>query len=97
MSAMLNILEDYCNFRSYSYVRFDGSTKCEDRHRYVSGFRGKRFSGLSFEMSNFLVFLLHTAVNSADVILFATVYSKAHGGIHRSSMCSKGSAGVPRV
>ncbi|KAJ1969849.1 chromatin remodeling complex Adenosinetriphosphatase, partial [Dimargaris xerosporica] len=31
MSRMLDILEDYCQFRSYAYCRIDGSTNHEDR------------------------------------------------------------------
>lgn len=28
---MLNILEDYCNFREYDYCRIDGETEIQSR------------------------------------------------------------------
>nr|XP_026691907.1 lymphocyte-specific helicase-like [Ciona intestinalis] len=35
MTSLLDILEDFCNFRNHSYVRLDGSTKCEVRQERI--------------------------------------------------------------
>jgi len=35
---MLNILEDYCNFREYSFCRIDGDTKVADRDSQIEDF-----------------------------------------------------------
>ncbi len=36
MTAMLDILELYCEMRDHSFVRFDGSTPCDERFADVS-------------------------------------------------------------
>jgi len=33
---MLDILEDYCEMRNFSFVRLDGQTNCEERFNLVS-------------------------------------------------------------
>ena len=38
MTAVLNILEDYMNFRGYKYVRIDGETFIEDRDAAIEAF-----------------------------------------------------------
>lgn len=38
MTRMLDILEDYCRMRSYSYCRLDGSTLGEERERQLEEF-----------------------------------------------------------
>uniref|UniRef100_A0AC34Q1V0 Uncharacterized protein n=1 Tax=Panagrolaimus sp. JU765 TaxID=591449 RepID=A0AC34Q1V0_9BILA len=38
MTRMLNILEDYCSFRNYSYCRLDGQTAHEDRQNSINEF-----------------------------------------------------------
>ena len=46
MTRMLNILEDYCIWRSYQYCRLDGKTSLEDRDRQIQEFnkiRSKKF------------------------------------------------------
>lgn len=35
MTRMLDILEDYCVWRKYSYCRIDGQTAHEDRQRQI--------------------------------------------------------------
>jgi len=35
MTRMLDILEDYCWFKNYSYCRIDGNTPHEDRDRQI--------------------------------------------------------------
>ena len=42
MTRMLDLLQDYCDYRSYQFVRFDGSTRCEDRHQHVRWYRTTR-------------------------------------------------------
>ncbi|XP_076819162.1 uncharacterized protein LOC143464888 isoform X2 [Clavelina lepadiformis] len=38
MTSLLDVLEDYCGLRHYSFVRFDGSTKCDERHQHIEKF-----------------------------------------------------------
>ncbi|CAG8523571.1 6471_t:CDS:2 [Ambispora gerdemannii] len=38
MTAIMNIMEDFLNFRSYRYLRLDGSTKAEDRSTLLKQF-----------------------------------------------------------
>lgn len=38
MTRMLDILEDYCRMRSFSYCRLDGSTSGEERERQLEEF-----------------------------------------------------------
>ncbi|KAI5190000.1 SWI/SNF-related matrix-associated actin-dependent regulator of chromatin subfamily A member 5 [Nematocida sp. AWRm77] len=38
MTRMLDILEDYCNYREYEYCRIDGSTSTEDRCEAIEEF-----------------------------------------------------------
>lgn len=35
---MLNILEDYCNYKKYNYCRIDGDTYIEDRDKAIEVF-----------------------------------------------------------
>lgn len=39
MTKMLNLLEDYMNYRKYRYVRLDGSSAIEDRRDMVKDFQ----------------------------------------------------------
>ncbi|KAJ9455553.1 ISWI chromatin-remodeling complex ATPase ISW2 [Diplonema papillatum] len=41
MTAMLNVLEDYLNFRGWKYCRLDGSTSGEDRDMQMNDFNSK--------------------------------------------------------
>lgn len=38
MTSMLDILEDYCRFRSFLYCRIDGETMIEDREKQIEEF-----------------------------------------------------------
>lgn len=38
MTAVLNILEDYCNYRGYKYCRIDGETYIDDREAAIEAF-----------------------------------------------------------
>lgn len=35
MTMVLDILEDYCNFRKFSYCRIDGGTDMDSRDRQI--------------------------------------------------------------
>ena len=37
-TSMLDILEDYCLFREYTYCRLDGNTELDDRERFIEEF-----------------------------------------------------------
>lgn len=38
MTKMLDILEDYMNWRGYTYFRMDGSTQLDDRREMVENY-----------------------------------------------------------
>ena len=37
-TTMLDILEDYCNYRGHAYCRLDGNTSLEDRETQIDAF-----------------------------------------------------------
>ena len=51
MTRMLDILEDYCLWRSYSYCRIDGSTAHEDRQRQIDDYNAPNSSKFLFMLS----------------------------------------------
>ncbi|XP_068662368.1 chromatin-remodeling ATPase INO80-like isoform X1 [Aristolochia californica] len=68
MTKMLNILEDYMNYRKYRYLRLDGSSTIMDRHDMVREFQCR---------SDIFVFLLSTRagglginLTAADTVIF---------------------------
>ncbi|KAG9454766.1 hypothetical protein H6P81_007670 [Aristolochia fimbriata] len=68
MTKMLNILEDYMNYRKYRYLRLDGSSTIMDRHDMVRDFQCR---------SDIFVFLLSTRagglginLTAADTVIF---------------------------
>eukprot|EP00850_Spirogloea_muscicola_P018944 SM000179S03416 [mRNA] locus=s179:277257:287158:- [translate_table: standard] len=68
MTKMLNILEDYMNFRKYKYLRLDGSSTITDRRDMVKDFQHKQ---------DIFVFLLSTRagglginLTAADTVIF---------------------------
>eukprot|EP01113_Clastostelium_recurvatum_P034248 TRINITY_DN4621_c0_g1_i1.p1 TRINITY_DN4621_c0_g1~~TRINITY_DN4621_c0_g1_i1.p1 ORF type:complete len:1181 (-),score=433.08 TRINITY_DN4621_c0_g1_i1:55-3597(-) len=52
MTSLLNLLEVYFNFRSYTYMRLDGTTKAEDRGVLLEKFNAKD--------SEYFIFILST-------------------------------------
>ena len=38
MTMVLNILEDFCNYKGYKYCRIDGDTFIEDRDKAIEDF-----------------------------------------------------------
>ncbi|MED6127535.1 hypothetical protein PIB30_088904 [Stylosanthes scabra] len=68
MTKMLNILEDYMNYRKYKYFRLDGSSTIQDRRDMVKDFQHR---------SDVFVFLLSTRagglginLTAADTVIF---------------------------
>ncbi|KAK2715124.1 hypothetical protein QYM36_009948 [Artemia franciscana] len=68
MTQLMNILEDYLNFRGWKYMRLDGTTKAEDRAEML-----KRFNAPD---SDYFLFLLSTRagglglnLQSADTVV----------------------------
>ncbi|KAL5059285.1 hypothetical protein RYX36_030889 [Vicia faba] len=68
MTKMLNILEDYMNYRKYKYFRLDGSTSIQDRRDMVRDFQHR---------ADIFVFLLSTRagglginLTAADTVIF---------------------------
>ncbi|KAG1371170.1 chromatin-remodeling ATPase INO80 [Cocos nucifera] len=68
MTKMLNILEDYMNYRKYRYLRFDGSSNLMDRRDMVRDFQRR---------NDIFVFLLSTRagglginLTAADTVIF---------------------------
>ncbi|CAN6557160.1 unnamed protein product [Malus baccata var. baccata] len=68
MTKMLNILEDYMNYRKYKYLRLDGSSTIMDRRDMVRDFQ---------QRSDIFVFLLSTRagglginLTAADTVIF---------------------------
>ncbi|KAJ2719004.1 chromatin remodeling complex Adenosinetriphosphatase [Coemansia sp. Benny D115] len=63
MSRVLDILEDYCQFRDYKYCRLDGSTDHEDRVESIADF--------SRPDSDKFIFLLTTRAGGLGITLTA--------------------------
>ncbi|KAJ6831477.1 DNA helicase INO80-like [Iris pallida] len=68
MTKMLNIIEDYMNYRKYKYLRLDGSSNINDRRDMVRDFQHR---------SDIFVFLLSTRagglginLTAADTVIF---------------------------
>lgn len=51
MTRMLDILEDYCLWRTYQYCRLDGQTPHEDRNRQIQEFNAENSSKFLFMLS----------------------------------------------
>lgn len=87
MTKMLDLLEDFLNFRRYVYMRLDGSTKLNDRRDMVADFQSRADS---------FVFLLSTRAGGLGLNLTsADTVSGAEGGggatVGSGAGCSGGS------
>lgn len=51
MTRMLDILEDYCMWKQYSYCRLDGQTPHEDRNRQIAEYNEENSSKFIFMLS----------------------------------------------
>jgi SWI/SNF-related matrix-associated actin-dependent regulator of chromatin subfamily A member 5 len=58
---MLNVLEDYCNFREYGYCRIDGETEIQKRDDQIAEFTS--------DGSKKFVFLLSTRAGGLGINL----------------------------
>ncbi len=63
MTTLLNILDDYCRYRGYSYCRIDGSTSSEDRDLRIEQFQAPG--------SEKFIFLLSTRAGGLGINLYA--------------------------
>lgn len=63
MTMVLDILEDYCNFRQFRYCRIDGSTDMDSRDRQINEFMA--------EGSDRFIFLLSTRAGGLGINLTA--------------------------
>lgn len=61
MTAILNILEDYCVFREFNYCRIDGDTQIEDRDNQIEEFNSPS--------TNKFIFLLSTRAGGLGINL----------------------------
>ncbi|GIQ83393.1 hypothetical protein KIPB_004707 [Kipferlia bialata] len=61
MTRVLSLLEDYCRYRQYGYVRLDGSTSFEDRAHRIKKFNAKD--------SKVFIFLLSTRAGGLGINL----------------------------
>ena len=51
MTRMLDILEDYCNYRGFKYCRIDGDTEINDRDDQIAEFSDPDSSKFVFLLS----------------------------------------------
>lgn len=63
MTMVLDILEDYCNYRRFSYCRIDGSTDMTSRDSQIEAFMS--------EGSDKFIFLLSTRAGGLGINLTA--------------------------
>mmetsp|Transcript_1601 Transcript_1601/g.1421 ORF Transcript_1601/g.1421 Transcript_1601/m.1421 type:complete len:81 (+) Transcript_1601:1438-1680(+) len=61
MTRMLDILEDYCNFKHHKYCRIDGDTDMESRDRQIVNFTS--------EDTDKFIFLLSTRAGGLGINL----------------------------
>lgn len=73
MTKVLNIIEDYMNFRNWRYCRIDGSTNVDERQKAMDVFNAEKTSGTngSRNMSDdrFFVFMLSTRAGGLGINL----------------------------
>jgi len=75
MTSVLNVMEDYLNFRKWKYCRIDGSTNIDERQRQMDAFNAEKTGGFDGERNqaadrNF-VFLLSTRAGGLGINLTA--------------------------
>lgn len=83
MTRVLNILEDYLNFRSWKYCRIDGSTNIDDRQNAMDVFNAEKTSGSNGSRNmrddRYFVFMLSTragglGINLVGFILYTRLF-----------------------
>ena len=63
MTTLLNILDDYCRYRKFAYLRMDGQTSSEDRDKRIEEFQNKD--------SDKWIFLISTRAGGLGINLHA--------------------------
>ena len=63
MTTLLNILDDYCRYRQFSYLRMDGQTSSEDRDKRIEEFQNPN--------SDKWIFLISTRAGGLGINLHA--------------------------
>lgn len=73
MTKVLNIIEDYLNWREWGYCRIDGSTQIDDRQKFMDTFNAEKTSGLNGTRNTsddrVFVFLLSTRAGGLGINL----------------------------
>lgn len=80
MTRMLDILEDYCWFRSHQYCRIDGNTAHEERDRQIEVTRWARYSEKMETFSNLILFIFKE-FNTPGSSKFIFMLSTRAGGL----------------
>jgi len=73
MTRVLNIIEDYLNFRHWKYCRIDGSTNIDDRQTAMDVFNAEKTGGANgsrnFGDDRYFVFMLSTRAGGLGINL----------------------------
>lgn len=73
MTKVLNIIEDYLNFREWKYCRIDGSTNIDDRQKAMDMFNAEKTGGVNgtrnMRDDRFFVFMLSTRAGGLGINL----------------------------
>ena len=73
MTKVLNIIEDYLNFRQWRYCRIDGSTNIDDRQAAMDLFNAEKTSGANgtrnYADDRYFVFMLSTRAGGLGINL----------------------------
>lgn len=73
MTRVLNIIEDYLNFRNWKYCRIDGSTKIDDRQMAMDAFNAEKTGGANgtrnYGDDRYFVFMLSTRAGGLGINL----------------------------
>ena len=70
-TSMLDIIEEYCQWRGWKYLRLDGSTSLARRRFYMHMFNKPVESGQDFLRDHYFVFLVSTKAGGVGVNLQA--------------------------
>ena len=73
MTKVLNILEDYLNYRQWNYCRIDGSTNIDDRQKAMDVFNAEKTAGVNGTINKcddrYFVFMLSTRAGGLGINL----------------------------
>ena len=73
MTKVLNILEDYLNYRNWKYCRIDGQTKIDDRQEAMDVFNSETTGGVNgtrnMSDDRYFVFMLSTRAGGLGINL----------------------------